>query len=560
MRFIRLAILAFLCLIIGVNVAGVRAQDTNLLDNPSFEEGSFGPYTQRRGGEKTIYLPGRWNFWLPGSPRGDYYDRSDRVTINPHPETGFPKPVKGTRALAIDCGFVTCTAAIYQTVTTTTGSNVRASAWSTIKACNSPRKDGLPTGICESAAESGSKVRIGIDPNGGADPNDSDIVWSGFISPHMQGGWQSLSIDATASGSSVTLFLYSTQTNFADVNLTYWDEASLTVGGGGGSAPSAATAVPTSPPSVAFVVPQAAQDDGSIVHTVQGGDTVDSIAFAYGVTRQEILELNNLASPRFIQPGQKLIVKAAEPAGAGNEESASAETSDSAPPPAEEGAPDQPAEEGATFEEVASTLIPADAQTAEEQPAEVEPTQAPPPTQNVLPAPVTEVAANVIDPASTTGSVCVMLFEDLNQNRIQETGEDALAGGTINLSQAGQPVESIQTNNAPDPHCFGDLSLGDYVTVASAPEGFGLTTSNQFRVQLSPGATINVAFGAARGVQAVAPPPADAGGLVNETVSQDSSPQSLGDQLLQYSGLIILGLAALVLIGGLGIALAMRRR
>jgi LysM repeat protein len=451
-------------------------------------------------------------------------------------------------------------------VNTTSGTNVRGSAWSTLKACNSPRKDGIPTGQCESAAESGAKVRIGIDPNGGTDPNEADVVWSGFISPHMQGGWQSLSVDATATGNAVTLFLYSTQQNFADVNLTYWEEASLSVGGGGGTSPSAATAVPTAPPQVAFVVPQAAQDDGSIVHTVQAGDTIDSIAFAYGVTRTQILELNNLASPRFIQPGQKLIVKTAGPAAAGSEDTASAEATPANPPPAEgQGAPAQPTSDGSTFEQVVSTLIPADAQAAEQppeqvqQPVEVQLTQAPPPTQDVQPAPVTEVASNAINPAATTGSVCVILFEDLNQNRIQESGENALAGGMINLSQAGQPVESIQTDAAPDPHCFVNLSLGDYVTVASAPSGYGLTTSNQFRVQLSPGATINVAFGAAEGVQAVAPPPADSGGLVNETASQDA-PQSLGDQLLSYSGLIILGLAALVLIGGLGIALAMRRR
>ncbi len=554
MRVIRLAILAILCLMM---VGSAAAQDSsNLLTNGGFEEGSFGPYTQRRGGEKPIYLPNGWNAWLPASPRGDYYDRSDRVTINPHPETGFPKPLKGLRAAAIDCGFVTCSVALYQTVSTgiTAGANVQASAWATLKACNSaPDKNGLPTGICESAAESGAKTRIGIDPNGGTDPNDSDIVWSGFISPHMQGGWQSMSVSATATGPAVTLFLYSTQQNFAEVNITYWDEAVLAGGGGGGAAPSAATPVPTPIPQVAFVVPQAAQSDGSIVHVVQAGDTVDSIAFAYGVTRTQILELNNLASARFINPGQKLVIKTPEPAASGAGDAPAA------------AAPQEivPTVSGVNFEEVVSTTAPVDGAPDQPPPPEAqaaEPTQPPEPTPTSLPAPVTEVASNVINPAATTGSVCVLLFDDLNQNRIQEPGETTLAGGTINLSQAGQPVESYQTEAVPDPHCFTDLSIGDYVAVAAVPAGYGLITSNQFRVQLSPGATINVAFGAAQGVQAVAPPPADVGGLVEEAPAASDTPRTLADQLLQYSGLIVFGLAALVLLGGLGLALVMRRR
>lgn len=559
MRVIRLAILAFLCLILMTGVVGIQAQDaSNLLTNPSFEEGSFGPYTQRRGGEKPVYLPNGWNAVLPSAQVGDYYERADRVTINPHPETGFPKPLKGTRALSVDCGFVTCTVSVYQTVSTgiTAGANVRAEVWAQVKACNLPKDD--PGLGCGSAVESGAKTRIGIDPDGGSDPYASDIVWSGFISPHEQGGWQKMTVDATATGTSVTLFLNSTQQNFADINITYWDEAVLAGGGGGGAAPSAATPVPTAPPQVAFVVPQAAQDDGSIVHTVQAGDTVDSIAFAYGVTRTQILELNNLASARFINPGQKLIVKAAEPGAAAGNEAAGAVDN----PPADT-APDS----GEAFEVAAEALLPADAPPAsDQQPAdnppaqEAPPTELPAPTQAPLPAPVTEVASNAIDPASTTGAVCVLLFDDQNQNRIQEPGETALAGGTINLSQAGQPVESIQTDTAPDPHCFANLSMGDYVAVASVPNGYGLTTANQFRVQLSPGATINVSFGAAQGVQPAAPPPADAGGLTQETASQPAADPSLADQLMNISGLIIFGLAALVLIGGVGLALVMRRR
>jgi LysM repeat protein len=71
--------------------------------------------------------------------------------------------------------------------------------------------------------------------------------------------------------------------------------------------PPTATLLPTIP----FVVPQGQQPDGSIVHTVQPGDTIDSIAYAYGVSRTDIMQLNNIKDPRIIHLGQKLLIKPA---------------------------------------------------------------------------------------------------------------------------------------------------------------------------------------------------------------------------------------------------------
>lgn len=531
------------CLIAFSGGAIAQAQ-TNLLQNGGLEEDAFGPYTGRRGGEFPIYLPNGWNVWL-ASPTGERYNRSERTAINPHPGPG-PSPREGRRALNVDCGFFTCTAAIYQQVSgITAGQNVQASAWAQVKVCDLPKDaNGKLIGDnCGSAIESGAQTRIGIDPNGGSDPNDSDVVWSNYIAPHEQGGWQQMSVSATATGTTVTLFLYSTQANFADLNRTYWDDASLTGGGEGGSAPdqAAATPIPTAPPVVAFVVPQAAQDDGSVVHTVQAGDTVDSIAFAYGVTRTQILELNSLANPRIIVPGQKLIIKPAAPAAAGREPTAAGGEQ----PPAEQPAGEQPPAEaaaggGTNFEEVVETPTPAE------------------PTNTPAPAPVTAVASSAINPAAATGQACVLLFNDRNQNRIQEAGEELLSGGKITLNQGA--AGSYDTDGVSEPYCFSDLAAGDYVAAASAPAGFGLTTPAQLRVRLGAGATVNLAFGAAEGVQPALPPPADVGGLVSETAGRETAAVSLIDQILNISGLLVFGLAGLVLLGGLGIALVLRRR
>ncbi len=292
-----------------IGVLSVSAQTDQRLVNPGLEEGSFGPYTTRRGGEFPIYLPTSWNSWF-APQNGDFTNRSDRTTIQPHPGPG-PSPREGTRAVNISCGFVTCTAAIYQQISVQQNTNVQASAWAQVKACNLAQN----ATSCGSAVESGSQTRIGIDPNGGTDPNDSDVVWSAFVQPHDQ--WLEMKVSATTSGTTATLFLYSTQGSTANINKTYWDQTSFT-GGGTGSGPAATVVVvtptPTPLPSVPFVVPQNQRPDGSIIHVVGSGDTIDSIAVAYGTSRTEIMALNNLSDPRIIRIGQELLVREAAPA------------------------------------------------------------------------------------------------------------------------------------------------------------------------------------------------------------------------------------------------------
>lgn len=554
---LRIIILTFILSIMGTIL--VHAQtNANALQNGSFEEGALGQYTQRRGGEKPIYLPGAWNYWLNNNTQNQFYNRADRVSMFPHPGPG-PSPMDGGRALNIDCGFVTCAVAVYQQVGgVTPGQKVTASAYSQIKACN---LGGNTT--CGSAIESGSQTRIGIDPAGGTDPNNAAIVWSGWTAPHD--AWKQQSVEATATGSTVTLFLYSTQTNFADLNKTYWDAAILSGAGAGSAAPSqnptpGATSVPptaTFPPSVPFVVPQGAQADGSIVHIVSAGDTMDSIAVAYGVTRTQIMDLNNISDARIISIGQRLIIS--QPASANNDDSEEPAASETE---AVEVAPTEEAEVviGAGSEETVAPPV------AEEGGAETEPTAEPtaeiPPTATVplATAPVVVAQAGSIDPASTDAQVCVLLFDDENRNRIQEPGEVLLSGGTITLALGSENVGSYTTDGASEPHCFDALDAGDYVALASAPEGYGLTTPDQLRLQANPGPAINIAFGAAQGVQPAVIPVVDNGGVAEETVQEQATTVSLFDQLLANSGLIVFGLAAVVLIGGVGLTVLLRRR
>ncbi|MCA0457042.1 MAG: LysM peptidoglycan-binding domain-containing protein [Chloroflexi bacterium] len=571
---LRFRLLALLVLMLVSGVVVTNAQGDNKLINGGLEEDSFGPYLGRRGGTFPIYLPSGWNYWF-AAPTSDRTNNGERTSIQPHPGTG-PTPHGGARALNISCGYFTCTAAVYQTVNNIqAGTNVQASAWSQVKACN------LGGGTsCGSAIESGSQTRIGIDPTGGSDPNNPAIVWSAWTTPHDQ--WLQQSASATATGTSVTVFLYSTQANISDLNKTYWDDVSLTGGGTGGAAVGltpGATAVPptaTPPPYVAFVVPQGQQPDGSIIHTIQEGDTMDSIAYAYGTTRTAILALNNLQSASFIFPGQKLIVKgptapAEATAEATAEQSGGENVAGSAPTRAATTAPTTDSSEPVATEESAATdalateeatTAPTDAPSTEAtsaEPTEESPTGTPLPTRNPATAPVVVANSGALDPSATTAQVCVLLFDDANQNRIQENGENLLAGGVLSLLKGGEQAGTYTTDGAAEPHCFEELVSGDYVVSASAPEGYGLTTPDQLRVQLQPGSTINLIFGAAQGVQPVQPPTADASVALLPTPAPETAP-SATNQLLSISGLVVFGLAAVVLVGGIGLAVLLRRR
>lgn len=555
MRKLQWRVLALMMTV--VMIAGVMpaaAQDaSNLLVNGGLEEASFGPYIGRRGGDFPIYLPNGWNYWF-AAPTGDRTNRAERATIQPHPGPG-PNPYEGGRAMNVDCGFFSCTAAVFQQVgSIQPGSPLTASAWSQVKACN------LGGGTsCGSARESGSQTRIGIDPTGGTDPNNPAIVWSGFVQPHDQ--WLQQTVSATASGATVTVFLYSTQSAFADLNKTYWDSVVLTgtTVGAGTALPGAPTAAPTAPPFVQFVVPQGEQPDGSIIHTVQAGDTIDSIAYAYGLTRKQLMDLNQLQSANFIFPGQKLIIKPADTAAAAESTSeAVPETTAEQPVAVAVEATSVPATTAPQLEPTAAP--PAEATTAPVEPTAEQPAQPPGPTAVLPTAPVVVAQAGEVDPSVVTAQVCVTLFDDANQNRIQEPGEALLAGGTIDLQQDGAAVATYQTDGVGEPHCFDSLAAGDYVAVGAAPSGYGLTTPDQLRVRLNAGARIDLTYGAAEGVQPAQPLPADAGSAPAEPSAETAAPQTLAEQILSMSGLIVFGLAALVLVGGIGASLLLRRR
>ncbi len=552
--------LLVVCAVLSVSSASVVQAQGNLLQDPSFETTETYKRVAEEDDGTYFDVPPAWNGWIL---RGGGESWQNRVPTG-FPHTGLFK-IDQARSLHIARGFATFTTAVYQTVTVPENANVTGSARGFME--RGPGSTPTP----------GGSFRVGIDPNGGSNPLDPAVVWSNTVT--TDDAWVQATTTATANGTRVTLFLYATQTEPSDPNGIYWDDASLTVGGAGGTAPGVtpgvgATPVPVVPtPAFApYVAPQAPQADGSIVHTVAAGDTLSSIAVAYGVTNDEILELNNLSSGRFLQIGQKLVIRPPAPSGSSSadiaDESGTSDDdedeTDADATEEEEAAPTRRAAsatatdtddaEDADTEDAAETEEP-----GQDEPTD-EPTEIPATPTDAPPAPVTQVA-QVGD--NVTG-VCVTLFEDANQNRIREDGESLLAGGTITLTGEGQTVGEYITDGASEPHCFEDLSVGLYTASAQPPEGYGLTTAAQFSVRVQSGQTVNATFGAAEGVAVASIPTASSADAAEDTEPQTVVPETAdtggNNALMQNLGLIILGVAGFVLIFGIGAALALRRR
>jgi LysM repeat protein len=530
-------ILMAIAAICAMMIAGsVSAQDAgNLLRDPGFE----GEYTSR--GSADFNIPADWSAWFATAPRTEAWMNLQPVAF-PHNGPG-PNPQSGARAINMNKGFATFTAAVYQQVTVPSNANLIGLAFSYLKTCNlAPGFDN-----CASAVESGAFTRVGIDPTGGTDPNSPNIIWSGNAQPHDR--WEQMTVNATARGTTVTLFLYVTQRWPSDLNNVYFDSASLSAGGAGGTGSAAADAgapppAPV-PQTVPFVVAQGEQEDGSIVHTVQPGDTVDSIAVAYGVTRRDILSLNNITDARIIVIGQQLIIR---PPTTTAQEAEQPETSEQAPEPTPT-AP-QAAAEAASQDDAAPQ---AEAAAPTPRPFDVA----------ALPAAPVRSASNgdvqpVIDPAAAGGQVCVLMFEDTVQNRLPDSDEGLLTGGSIILIKGTAQVADYTTDGS-EPHCFERLEAGDYVASVAPPDGYGLTTPDQLGLRVSDGSSITVAFGAARDAVAPAPPSADGPPLLSEP-STDESAAPAANPLVDNLGIIALGAAAVALLGGLGVTFILRRR
>jgi hypothetical protein len=198
--------------------------------------------------------------------------------------------------------------------------------------------------------------------------------------------------------------------------------------------------------------------DGRIIYIVQEGDTLWRIAAVSGMNVADLRDLNNLDVDDIVYPGMQIFLGLGGPAA------------------------DQP------------TAGPA----ATQPPAE--------PTDTPVPG---------------LGTLCVLLYDDLNGDAMRQEEETSLAGGAINISNRDGSVSITQDTLGHDPDsetedyfCTEGLLEGDYNVSVAIPEGYNPTTSLNTGVVLGAGDTTFLTFGAQAGsvvIDESAPLPESAG-------------------------------------------------
>lgn len=524
-RHIRLALVLML-LVLWMD-SPVMAQQ-NGLQNPGFEA----PYETRQVG---VVLATGWQSWWATAPR-----EADWMNIKPvfSPYEG-EQVREGSSAQLLIGDNNTFTAALYQQVAVPQGAALRAEV----------------ALLLENSTESRSRARIGL--GSGTNPLADTIIWSDWLTAH--GAWQTLSVETTWQADSITLFVLAAQAAPNSTNRVYLDAASLTRTDGGSlpnspqqaSAPTnrppatnpptqqasadpvaaiqAASATPT-PTQVTPTVPTATPTDPPptatpqppLMHTVVEGDTLFGIALTYGVSVDALRELNNLTSD-IIQINQELLIRAG-----------------STPVPT-------------------ATPTPETSPTPTATATQAGPTQPPFTPVDPLTAPTAPVQPGAqADPLAQSTQFCISMYDDANQNRIADAGEGLLAGGLVQLQRGdGAIAFTYETTGVDEPHCVPDLAAGQYVVLAQAPAGYGLTTPRRLQLAVQGGIRFQVGVGAAQNVPT--PAPTNAEDTQPTPVLQAEADAEAELELADIAGVLVLGLAGVVLVVGAMAALLARR-
>jgi LPXTG-site transpeptidase (sortase) family protein len=122
-------------------------------------------------------------------------------------------------------------------------------------------------------------------------------------------------------------------------------------------------------------------------------------------------------------------------------------------------------------------------------------------TPNSVPASVSAGGSATVNfgdyqlPTSTLSGIIGMVFNDANGNGIQDSGESALSGVTLELKNNAGLVIATTTTNALGSYSFPNLTAGTYTVTETDPAGLISTTLNNVGVNLSAGTTATINFG-----------------------------------------------------------------
>ncbi len=181
--------------------------------------------------------------------------------------------------------------------------------------------------------------------------------------------------------------------------------------------------------------------DGRILYKVQAGDTCGRIQLLYGISFEQLRELNQNINTDCtnIIPGQDLLIALAGPAGA---------------------------------------------------------TATPGPSPTALPSTITPT------PFAGTTDICVLLYNDLNGDALRQATEPVIAGGAVSVTETtGKFSKTLETSVNADATayqgvCFTDVPEGNYNIGVAIPDNYNATTSLNYTMDVKAGESDFVDFGA----------------------------------------------------------------
>ncbi|HTX91731.1 MAG TPA: SdrD B-like domain-containing protein [Anaerolineales bacterium] len=104
--------------------------------------------------------------------------------------------------------------------------------------------------------------------------------------------------------------------------------------------------------------------------------------------------------------------------------------------------------------------------------------------------------------AGGTASICVLIYDDANGDGLRQSTEGAIAGAAISLtSEDGTFSKTLTSAINPDATayqgmCFDNVPQGKYNVSAAAPDGYNPTSDLTSNVEVVPGDTAYIDFGA----------------------------------------------------------------
>jgi LysM repeat protein len=173
--------------------------------------------------------------------------------------------------------------------------------------------------------------------------------------------------------------------------------------------------------------------DGRIIYIVKQGDSLISISIISGVSVEKLRELNNLTDDKILE-GQELLLGLAGP-------------------------------------------------------GEIQITPGPTPTATpILPT---------TTPRSGSGTLCILLYNDLNGDSIRQEEEPSIPDGAISINNRSGSINLTETTLSGLEHfCFEEIPEGEYTIRVAIPAGFNPTTDTGYSLVLGAGDSTYVDFGA----------------------------------------------------------------